>query len=172
MSGYDIRKESEQSIGYFWNESYGQIYPALRDLKAQGLIRRRPGKSTGSRDRQVYEITERGREALAAWRTEPPRDMPLRNELLLKLFFGRAGENGHEIEWIDRRLSQEVEALREFGRIREQISREQRDHPSLPFWLMTLSYGESHCRAVIRWCRETRRALQSVSGPTSGKATP
>jgi len=61
MSGYDIRKESEQSIGYFWSESYGQIYPALRELKAEGLIRRRPGKSGGNRDRQVYEITERGR---------------------------------------------------------------------------------------------------------------
>src|SRR5690242_10382811 len=130
MSGYDIRKESEQSIGYFWSESYGQIYPALRDLKAQGLIRRRPGPRGGGRDRHVYEITERGREALAAWRAEPPRDMPLRNELLLKLFFGRAGEDGHETEWIDRRLTQELTALREFARIREVIQREQRDHPS------------------------------------------
>jgi DNA-binding PadR family transcriptional regulator len=172
MSGYDIRKESEGSIGHFWSESYGQIYPALRDLKDQGLIRRSPGKSTGSRDRQVYEITERGREALAAWRAEPPRDMPLRNELLLKLFFGRAGEAGSEIEWIDRRLDLEREALREFGRIRELINREQRDHPSLPYWLMTLSYGEHHSRAVIRWCRETRRALERASGPTSRKATP
>src|SRR5882724_5994643 len=80
MSGYDIRKESETSIGYFWSESFGQIYPALRELKVQGLIRRRPGKSGGKRDRHVYEITERGREALAAWRADPPRETPYRNE--------------------------------------------------------------------------------------------
>ena len=165
MSGYDIRKESEASIGHFWSESFGQIYPALRDLKAQGLIRLRPGSRGAGRDRHVYEITLRGREALAAWRSEPPRDPPLRNELLLKLFFGRAGEPGHEIEWIDRLLEREREALRDFHRIREEILREQRDHPSLPFWLMTLSYGENRSRAVIRWCRETRRALQGVSGP-------
>ena len=41
MSGYDIRKESETSIGFFWSESYGQIYPALRELETRRLIRRR-----------------------------------------------------------------------------------------------------------------------------------
>jgi len=172
MSGYDIRKEAETSIGYFWSESFGQIYPALRDLGARGLIRRRAGRRGGNRERHVYEITERGREALAAWRAEPPRDPPFRNELLLKLFFGGHGPPVHEIEWIDRQLGRELQALHEFGRIRELIMKEQRDHPSLPFWLMTLSYGEHRSRSLIRWCRETRRALTALAahaprkGPT------
>ena len=172
MSGYDIRKEAETSIGYFWSESFGQIYPALRDLGARGLIRRRAGRRGGNRERHVYEITERGREALAAWRAEPPRDPPLRSELLLKLFFGGHGPPVHEIEWIDRQLSRELQALDEFGRIRELIMKEQRDHPSLPYWLMTLSYGEHRSRTLIRWCRETRRALRALAahaprkGPT------
>src|SRR6266508_2295617 len=101
MSGYDVRKEAETSIGYFWSESYGQIYPTLRDLAAQGLIRRRPGRTSAHRDRHVYEITEAGREALALWRAEPPRDSPVRNELLLKLFFGGRDSLGSEMEWID-----------------------------------------------------------------------
>ena len=29
MSGYDIRQVISESIGYFWSESYGQIYPGL-----------------------------------------------------------------------------------------------------------------------------------------------
>jgi len=172
MSGYDIRKEAETSIGYFWSESFGQIYPALRELSAQGFIRRRAGRRGGNRERHVYEITERGREALAAWRAEPPRDPPFRNELLLKLFFGGREPVVHEIEWIDRNLARELEALHEFARIREQVMKEQRDHPSLPFWLMTLSYGEHRSRSLIRWCRETRRALKALAahaprkGPT------
>jgi DNA-binding PadR family transcriptional regulator len=32
MSGYDIKKQVETSISNFWSESYGQIYPALRNL--------------------------------------------------------------------------------------------------------------------------------------------
>jgi DNA-binding PadR family transcriptional regulator len=164
MSGYDIRKEAAASIGYFWSESYGQIYPSLRDLASQGLIRRRAGRRGGNRDRHVYEITERGREALAAWRSEPPREVSLRNELLLKLFFGNRDSAGAEIEWIDGSLAKERAALEEFGRIREQLKKEQRDHPSLPFWLMTVSYGEHRSRSLIRWCRETRKALQALDG--------
>src|SRR6267378_1332508 len=30
MSGYDIRQLISQSIGHFWSESYGQIYPGLK----------------------------------------------------------------------------------------------------------------------------------------------
>src|SRR5206468_7565147 len=76
MSGYDIRKESEASIGHFWSESYGQIYPALRDLEAQGLVRRRAGPRGAARERHVYEITAKGEEALATWRAQPPRPAP------------------------------------------------------------------------------------------------
>ena len=38
MSGYDIRQLIPRSIGYFWNESYGQIYPGLKRLAAAGLV--------------------------------------------------------------------------------------------------------------------------------------
>ncbi len=165
MSGYEIRKTSESGIGHFWSESYGQIYPALRDLKAQGLIRRRPGAPRGgSRDRHVYEITERGLEALAAWRALPPRATPGRNELLLKVFFGRAGEPGPEIEWIDALHDRLAEEVREYARIRKELERTQRDHPSLPYWLLTLSYGEHHARSLIRWCRESRDILTPRKG--------
>ena len=171
MSGYDIRKESESSIGYFWSESYGQIYPALRDLKSQGLVRRRPGKTDGGRDRHVYEITDKGREALARWREEPPRPATVRNELLLKLFFGRRDASAGEVEWIEQLLLEQVAALREFKRIRHELLT-QRDHPSLPFWLMTLSFGEHRARGLIRWCRETRRSLLALKGAARKESAP
>ena len=33
MSGYDLRAFFDQSVRFFWNESYGQIYPELRRLR-------------------------------------------------------------------------------------------------------------------------------------------
>ena len=38
MSGYDIQKLAKESIGYFWQEGYGQIYPVLKKLLAHGLV--------------------------------------------------------------------------------------------------------------------------------------
>ena len=37
MSGYDIKKMFEKSIGNFWSESYGQIYPLLKALVDEGF---------------------------------------------------------------------------------------------------------------------------------------
>lgn len=163
MSGYDIRKEIASSIGHFWSESYGQIYPALRDLSRQGLIRVQPGAAGGGRERRVYEITPKGRRALREWRAEPPRPAPVRNELLLKLFFGAPGDGVAEIAWLEQLASDETASLREFRRLRALLRDEQRNHPSLPYWLAVLSYGEHRSRASLRWARETSSALRKLS---------
>lgn len=164
MSGYDIRKEVASSIGYFWSESFGQIYPALRDLSARGLIRVKPGAPAGGRERRVYEITAKGRRALREWRVEPPQPAPVRSELLLKLFFGAAGGDGVEIAWLEQLAKEESANLKEFGRIRDQLLAERREHPSLPYWLAVVSYGRHRSRAALRWARETSSALRKIDG--------
>jgi DNA-binding PadR family transcriptional regulator len=162
MSGYDVRKEIASSIGHFWSESFGQIYPALRDLSRRGLIRVQSGASGGGRERRVYEITAKGRRALREWRADPPRPAPVRNELLLKLFFGAAGGDGDEIAWLEQLAATESANLREFARIRDQLLEEQSAHPSLPYWLAVLSYGEHRSRASLRWARQTSSALRRI----------
>src|SRR5262249_13920193 len=75
-SGYAIKKEVEEVIGHFWKESFGQIYPALERLQAQGLVQRDP-EPAGQRRRFVYTITASGREALRAWLATPPEPDPV-----------------------------------------------------------------------------------------------
>jgi hypothetical protein len=36
-TGYAMKKHVERNLGHFWSESYGQIYPVLRQLVADGL---------------------------------------------------------------------------------------------------------------------------------------
>ena len=163
MSGYDIKKEAATSIGYFWSESYGQIYPALSELQSAGFIRRRPGRKGSGRERQVYEITDRGRSVLDAWLAEPPRPTPVRSEFLLKLFLSDATGAVRATQWVEQLLAEETERLSQFRRIRDGLMAEQRDHPSLPFWLITLSFGEHRSRAVVRWCGETLKVLRKAA---------
>jgi len=165
MSGYEIRKQAATSIGYFWNESYGQIYPALRELAAARLARRRTERGTRRPDRHVYEITPRGKEALRRWLAQPPRVAPVRNELLLKLFFAQPDAVAPQVEWIDRLLAAEAERQRQYAELRRRLTREQRRHPSLPHWLLTLSYGEHHSESLMRWCREALTQLAAKRSP-------
>ena len=47
-SGYDIQQQIQRTLGHFWSESHGQIYPTLRKLLAEGLATARTEPGTGS----------------------------------------------------------------------------------------------------------------------------
>ena len=38
MSGYDLRQFFSENLAFFWSESFGQIYPMLHALEAEGLV--------------------------------------------------------------------------------------------------------------------------------------
>src|ERR1700750_2483545 len=58
-TGYDIKAFVDTTARSFWAASYGQLYPELKRLEDQGLVRGRPEPS-GGRARTVYELTEAG----------------------------------------------------------------------------------------------------------------
>src|SRR5258708_36444330 len=83
MSGYDIRQLIPRSIGHFWSESYGQIYPGLKRLAEAGLAAKKTKRKKGTLDRYVYSLTAEGREQLRSWLKLPVAEAVPRNELLL-----------------------------------------------------------------------------------------
>ena len=154
-SGYDIKKLVSSSIGYFWNESYGRIYPLLKQLSKDGFIRPVKERSNGNRERQCYAITDKGTQALAGWLLRSPRAEPARSELLLKMFF--AGRIPHEVasaHVLDRQQHEERN-LASYDLVEKQIKREHAGHPELPYWLSTVSYGRLRSEAIVSWCTET-----------------
>src|SRR5437870_13264730 len=82
-SAYDIKKAIDSSIPHFWSESFGQIYPTLRRLTADGFVRRRHGTQRGKPDRQAYALTPRGPEVLRAWLGQPAPPERCRSALRL-----------------------------------------------------------------------------------------
>src|SRR3989442_15455545 len=79
MSGYDIRKFVRETLNYFWNESYGRIYPILGELLKERLATKRVCKQNGKPDRHVYCITGLGRSALKQWLRTPAQPLRVRN---------------------------------------------------------------------------------------------
>jgi DNA-binding PadR family transcriptional regulator len=85
-SGYDIKTVVDRSTRFFWAASYGQIYPELRRLEAEGLVEGED-RPNGGRSRRVYTLTESGRDALRDWLLSSRFNVELRDESLLQLFF-------------------------------------------------------------------------------------
>src|ERR1700729_1070565 len=92
MSGYDMRHLIAESIGPFWSERNGQIYPALKRMTAQGLVAKKTERTPGKPDRHVYSLTPAGAKRLREWLSTPVAEAVVRNELLLKVFFGAHAE--------------------------------------------------------------------------------
>ena len=121
MSGYDLGQSIRASIGFFWNESYGQIYPNLKKLAAAGLVTAKTEKQKGKPDRQVYSITPRGRQHLERWLAVEPQPEVPRNELLLKLFFGAQARPKTVIGYVERMAKREKTYLEKFRQVEREM---------------------------------------------------
>jgi PadR family transcriptional regulator, regulatory protein AphA len=159
-SGYDLKKRIEGSIAHFWSESYGQIYPMLAQLAEEGLAERSRERQPGKPDRQVYAITPRGREELERWLAVPARQEGFRSELLLKLFLGARAGADTSIRHIEEFQRQQQALLERYAAVRKGLRHS--THPDRPYWLITLSFGEHRCRALLQWCDETLRTLRRL----------
>ena len=72
MHGHRLRLEAERNRVHLWTDiSVGAVYGAMKRLASEGLLREAGREREGNRPiRQLYEITEEGRVALAALRRE------------------------------------------------------------------------------------------------------
>ncbi|MCU0611583.1 MAG: PadR family transcriptional regulator [Candidatus Eisenbacteria bacterium] len=162
-SGYDIRRESEHGIGHFWHETYGAIYPMLRRLEEEGLIQGESG-GHGRRPRRVYPITPRGLDALRAWLAAPPERSRVRDELLLKAYFGREARDAL-LRHVQRCKVESLARLAELDGIRRRLEQCCSSHPDQPFWLITVSMGVHRARTCASWCDETLQRIRRLDAP-------
>jgi DNA-binding PadR family transcriptional regulator len=151
-TGYDIKQLVDRSTRHFWAASYGQIYPELRRLEQQDLVRGRPEPS-GARARTVYELTEEGQHALREWLiSQSDLLYELRDEGMLKLFFSDAAPETR----IDN-----VRAMRAlYQRKLDQLKQLEAKAPEMPDGpRLTLEIGLGVTRWLVQWCEATERRL-------------
>lgn len=163
MSGYDMKAFIAKSLGFFWQESYGQLYPTLRRLLERKLVTRKVRGGSGRPDRHIYSITAQGRKRLADWlaaETDPER---VRNELLLKLFFGPKTSPEVHRKQIEALLEHQTARLQAFKEVEQSVLKDYEDSPFHPYWYSTLRYGVHVTRARVKWCRETLARLDDVT---------
>ena len=165
MSGYDFKQFADESVRHFWAESFGQIYPMLRRLEAEGLVERRPAPAEAGRERIVYGITDAGRQALARWVGEPARHDVGRTEVLLKLFFARSAPPGTAGRLLRAFRAEHAARLERYEAEERRLHAERGEFvDDLPYWLATLSYGRHVSRTLVAWCDESLAALAEESG--------
>ena len=161
MTGYALREAIRDVLGHFWSESFGQIYPALAELEQRGDVRRAGSGRTGA---STFAITPAGEARLKELLGEPVQEVPPRNGLMLRLFFGRQlGPQACRSLVLGARAEAE-RRLAQFAAIRREPP-EAETAADRPYWLLTVSAGEHAARAAIDWADEALAALDDLERP-------
>ena len=146
MTGYAVRAAITTTLGHFWSESFGQIYPALERLVDAGLVARD--------DERRFTITDAGRSRLRELLGEPIEPVPPRNGLLLRLFFGRTLGREACLELLAETREQATQTLATLAAIRATVESEA-ESPDRPYFLVTIAAGEAGARAQLAWATES-----------------
>ncbi len=162
MSGYDIKKKIETMAGFFWKENYSQIYPILKRLLSEKLVSRTIEKQIGKPDRHVYELAEKGNEALIEWLLEPVEHHVGRHEILLKLLFGKAvsvADNIEQVKYFQKTQQKELEDLKI---IKTQMKAVNQIKPRVPYRNMLIRFGELINEALLKWSAESLAGMEKM----------
>lgn len=160
LSGYEIRQWVTQAIGFFWSESFGQIYPELQRLAKAKLIKALPGEGKG-REVKRYRISVQGRAALERWLTQPPQAERPRNELLLKTFFGSVA-GAPNVRGFLKEAAQAMDArCKGIAAAEDSVVREDRGADTLVYSLITILSGQAVYAARRAWAEAAVELLDA-----------
>jgi len=86
MSGYDLSRSYQRALQQIWYAPLGQVYPALRKMRAEKLLRVTVQVQHDRPNRKVYSLTNLGRRVFVEWLSLPAVLPNMHHEFIHKLF--------------------------------------------------------------------------------------
>ena len=163
LSGYDLAKQFDVSLGFFWSASHQQIYQQLKTLTAAGEVSVTEVSQSGKPDKRVYGLTDVGREALLTWAEKESRRKPARDDLFVKLY--NLGNLKPEllIGEVEARQLQHQQRLALYQRIRDRgYAKPEHLSDRRKGMYLALLAGVYQEQATLQWCKEALTLLQSI----------
>ncbi|MFD0695632.1 helix-turn-helix transcriptional regulator [Paenibacillus sp. GCM10027628] len=110
-SGYDIKHLLESVFSYFYNASYGTIYPTLSKLEKDGLITKESVLQEGRPNKNIYSITDEGRKHFRTYMYSPMQANEFKSDAMIRLFFGEFVEPEVIIGYLELGIEKTKETL-------------------------------------------------------------
>ena len=159
-TGWDISRQFDTGLGWFWTARHSQIYPELKKMTEDGLVTRDSETVGESLERFAYSITDRGSAVLAEFTSAAPVYPPNRDAERLQFIFSddtpealRAHLEAHRERHTRRRtqLLEILDALRDqtHERINLRVANRPAEGTSLTLGLRELAYRGELQRAEL-----------------------
>lgn len=171
-SGYDMKKTIELSIGHFWSESYGQIYPVLKKLHQEKLIEKKAVQQANKPEKKIYSITKSGKKHFKQWLASGLEKTPERNEMLLRTFFGGHSSPGVMIEMLKSLQTESLRMKSFFSDIEKNVQEHCADSDGIEnsaYSMLTLRYGIMSFEMQAKWAKESIAFLERSTADQKNK---
>ncbi|MBL4682804.1 MAG: PadR family transcriptional regulator [Pseudomonadales bacterium] len=161
LSGYELAKRFDVSLGFFWSASHQQIYKALKQLHESALVSAKDIDQQGKPNKRIYALTDSGRKDLDTWVLGETRTKPAKDELLVKMYNIGRSDLDQIVAKIEVRRGEHVLKLALFRKIE---SRQYLDPENLPLRkkgvYLALQAGILQTETSIRWCDDSLSLLK------------
>ncbi|MDD5704159.1 MAG: PadR family transcriptional regulator [Dehalococcoidales bacterium] len=161
MTGYQIKKIIDLRFRFFWNESYGQLYPTLKSLTRRGLIEETGTARKGRRNQRTYELKPQGLKELQDWLAQPVERESLRLEILLKMYFSNLVSAETMLGHVEAFREKHQRDLKWLELAKAELESIIDRHPNHPRVLRVVDFGITVNEAYLKWSGETIRYLGS-----------
>ncbi len=169
FSGYELKRRFSDALSFHWSGNNNQIYGALIELHAQGLVSIEVQQQEKRPAKKLYTITDQGRQELQSWLESEPELPVLRSDFTTRLAWAASlGAAGRE-QFVDGY----AQALEAHILMCEERSRRNPEQPARSdlekaLWEAADRHSLEFYRAELTWLGEIRKIL--IADVTAGKA--
>lgn len=164
MSGYDLKKVIDESVGHFWTADQSQIYRTLAGLVDEGLASRRTVVQEERPNLHLHRVTDPGLVELDRWLASPLQAQPVREPFLARLFFAPRMPMDKIRNLLDTRRREVIEQLAALEAISvANAGAETVTDIEHAMRLATLANGIAHARTEIDWLNATEQHLERIT---------
>ncbi|ARV62896.1 PadR family transcriptional regulator [Nostocales cyanobacterium HT-58-2] len=159
-SGYDLAKQFDGSVGFFWSATHQQIYRELSKLEAQNWIDSEIIPQEGRPDKKLYHVTQEGQQRLLEWIAQPCEPTPIKDDLLVKIFGGYVAQRQTILEELECHRQAHLKKLSRYKVLqRKYFQNPQQLSEQAKFQYLTLLNGMSYETHWIAWCEQAIQLL-------------
>jgi DNA-binding PadR family transcriptional regulator len=163
ISGYDLTKAFEGTVGCFWKATHQQIYRELGLLEERGALEAEVVEQQGRPNKKLYRLTEGGKEVLKDWIAGESTPSTIREDLLVKIFAGHLVAPEILLVELERHREMHGQKLLHYQQIEQKFP----EQLSLmdQFTFLTLRRGLRLEADWIAWCDEAISIVRQMQLP-------
>jgi DNA-binding PadR family transcriptional regulator len=164
LSGYELAKRFDASLGYFWRASHQQIYKELRKMADSAWVSATSVEQSGKPNKVIYTLTPLGKENLDQWVRDAGKTPPAKDDFLVKLFNVGHSDVAPILAELDNRQRASQERLALYLQIRRKNPSAAKSLPDTQKGrYLTLILGIRQEESNLKWYEDARALLLTVS---------